>query len=499
MELQFHKSELECLLRPLRQVQEQEQTQELRLTEDMPDVGKVLGSWGQVLLRGKEWRGDSILLSGGVMVWVMYLPEGGGEPQHMEGWIPFQMKWDFPESQRDGIMRILPQLRSVDARSVSARKLMVRCGLSVCAEAYTQEKMGTYLPDTLPEDVQVLRREYPMVLPKEAGEKPFTLEETLELPASCPQLQKLVHYGISVEQIDKKVMADKAVFRGSAVVHLMYRTEDGSLHTWDFDVPYSQYTELEQIYDQDADIQLWMALTSMELEPGEDGKLLLKAGLTGQYIVYDKVIMSVVEDAYSTCRNVTLHKEELRLPAVLEAKTQTVSLRQPMGADAQRIVDVSVLIAQPRQMRLDGEVEAELNAGVQMLYYDREGMPQTAYKRWEETKAMPCGEDAAVDMQLLLTGKPQTVTAGDGAVVSADLLMDTRTVAQQGMQMVSGLTLGDEIASDPGRPSIILRRCDGGGLWEMAKKCGSTVDAIQKANSLEGDPEPGRLLLIPIA
>ena len=65
MELQFEKKLIPCLRTVMRQVQTQEQTQEeVRLPEGMPDIGRVLSSWGQVLIRGKEWRsGGMICLS----------------------------------------------------------------------------------------------------------------------------------------------------------------------------------------------------------------------------------------------------------------------------------------------------------------------------------------------------------------------------------------------------------------------------------------------------
>ena len=60
------------------------------------------------------------------------------------------------------------------------------------------------------------------------------------------------------------------------------------------------------------------------------------------------------------------------------------------------------------------------------------------------------------------------------------------------------MEMGVEEQPDPGRPSLILRRCGEGGLWPVAKESGSTVEAIRKANGLEGEPESGRMLLIPI-
>ena len=34
----------------------------------MPDIGHVLSAWGQTILRGKEWRADTVSFSGGAAV-----------------------------------------------------------------------------------------------------------------------------------------------------------------------------------------------------------------------------------------------------------------------------------------------------------------------------------------------------------------------------------------------------------------------------------------------
>ena len=82
-----------------------EQTQELRLPEGMPGAAQILGTWGQVILRGKEWRGDQAACNGGVMAFVLYAPEDGSGPRVLESWIPFQMKWELPDNAPEGTMR----------------------------------------------------------------------------------------------------------------------------------------------------------------------------------------------------------------------------------------------------------------------------------------------------------------------------------------------------------------------------------------------------------
>jgi hypothetical protein len=66
MQLQFHQDTCSCLRRLVNQTNVQEQTQEIKLPEGMPDIGRVLGAWGQILIRGKEWNSVYANVSGGV-------------------------------------------------------------------------------------------------------------------------------------------------------------------------------------------------------------------------------------------------------------------------------------------------------------------------------------------------------------------------------------------------------------------------------------------------
>ena len=194
MELEFDKRGLLCLKPLLQEVQTQEQTQEIRLSEGMPDLGRILGTWGQVILRGKEWQGDRVGITAGVMAFVLYAPEDGSGPRVLESWIPFQMKWDLEDSQREGELRVQTLLRFLEARVVSARKIMLRCSIGAMAQAMRQETVMVSVPGQLPEDIEILKNRYPLRIPKSAGEKSFQLEETLELPPTAGDLKNLVSY-----------------------------------------------------------------------------------------------------------------------------------------------------------------------------------------------------------------------------------------------------------------------------------------------------------------
>lgn len=499
MELEFNKTIMPCLQAMPQQMQTQEQTQEVRLSDGMPDIGRVLASWGQVLIRGKEWRSGSAGVSGGVMVWVLYAPEDGTQPQCVETWLPFQMKWDIPDSQRDGTIHVIPMLRSVDARSLSARKLMVRAGVGMVGQALVPADVEVFSPGELPEDVQVLKNTYPVLVPREAGEKAFTLEETLTLPASAPQIERIIRYHLRPELMESKLVADKLVMRGVANLMILYRGTDGRLHSTGFELPFSQYAELEREYDPTSSARIDLAVTMLELEQGEEENLNLKAGLTGQYILYDRPMIELVEDVYSPSRSAKPRMEQLQLPAVLDSRMETIHAEQTMQSDAAQVADVVFYPDLPQVYRQGDRINTSLSGIFQMLGYDTDDQLQCMVSSWEGVWNLDADENAALEMMVQPTGRPQAVLGGGNANLRADMLLQARTTARQGLPMVTGVTLGEVAEPDPGRPSLILRRAGEDSLWDIAKQTGSTVDAIRKANGLEQEPDSHQMLLIPVS
>ena len=233
MELQWTKKPCTYLQTNVHQVMSQEQTQEIRLPEGMPDIGRVLSVWGQPVVRSKEWRGDGMSVSGGITASVLYLPEDGSTPRCAEGWIPFQMKWSFPQSRREGSIRTQCLLRSIDARTISARKLMVRASVGVMGTAMEPAEADVYVPGEVPEGVELLKKTYPLRLPREAGEKPFFLEEDVNLPG----VQKWVSWQLQPELTEQNVVGNRAVFRGMGLLNYVYLDEEGNIKTGSQEIP----------------------------------------------------------------------------------------------------------------------------------------------------------------------------------------------------------------------------------------------------------------------
>ena len=494
MELQFDKREESCLRPIIRETKQTELTQELRLSDGMPDAGRILGAWGQPMIRSKQWNGDQITVSGGVMTWVLYAPEDGSECRAAEVWVPFQMRWDIPTTEPDGVIRVSPVLRFVDGRTVSSRKFMVRMGLSVYLDALCPMNYEIPVPMEMPEDVHILQRRYPLRLVKNSGEKIFTMDEEFMLSEQQMPI-KLLRYTVRPEITEKKMMGDKVIFRGNLNLNLLYRNSEGEIQNWEGDMPFSQYDQMEEAVSGESTVDIQMVVTGLELDV-QDQRLHLKCDLAAQYLVEEEMILEFAEDAYCTNRDVKLQEDSITMPVILERRVDAVSAEQMLSGKNGKVLDVTFTADFPK-ISQDGE---QCTTGVfSVIYCSEDGIIQNSSVRWETKHKLPMGERCKAVGSVIAQGKIRVVDTAEGISLSVPLQIQTQTGVEQELKMIAGMELGPIREPDPNRPSLILCRPGRENLWSLAKRCGSTVGAIQRANNIDEEFQENRLLLIPIS
>lgn len=469
----------------LRQVQNLEQSQELRLSEEMPDIGRVLCAWGQSVIRSKQWRNDSVSVSGGVSATVMYLPEDHSFPRTMEVWIPFSVKWNLPQTQREGTIRVQCLLKSLDARILSARKMMARAGLSILGEVLEPTEVQIYSPGELPEGVEVLTNTYPALLPREAGEKAFSFED--DVPAA--NVKKWVSWRIDPQITDQSVVGNRAVIRGNGQLEYVYLDEEGTLHSGQHPIPFAQFLDLDREYDRDVSVDVMLDISNLEADGTAEGAH-IQCSLTAQYVVWDRMLLEIAEDAYCPMGSVEISTEKLLLPMELDNREESVNI-QSRFRDG-KVVDVTFLPEQPVQFREGNRLCIRLNGAFQIIYEDTEGNLQATVENWTEEMNLPSASDTQLNATIM---EIDTQEAG----MSVCMKVRLQAQANQEIPMITGLTVGEMAQPDDGRPTLVLRRMDTDSLWELAKSSGSTMDAIRRANGLTQEPERGQMLLIPIS
>lgn len=483
MELPFEKRVSRFWQQKLYTPVTKEETQEYKLPDTMPDIGRVISAWGQVVLRGKEWRSNHIGLTGGVMVWVLYEAEDGSGVKRVESWLPFNARVEHSHDGADGVIRAESVLCGVDARSISSRKLMLRCQIGLMVQTMVPRSAELMEPKELPGDIEVLERTYPMVLTRETGEKTFLVDESLSLRA-----ERIIYYRLLPRVTEQKVLGSRGVFRGIGELHLLCQDAEEKLFGVDLEVPFAQYLDLEGDYEEGTEVSNLLCVTSLEVEPEEDGQVRVRCGMVSQYIVNAPTVIRCLEDAYSPVRELELVKQSVELPAWLEEQVRQIELQERVAGD-EVSVDQIFFPDLPTVTRQPGGAEVRVGGSFQSLCRNSEGVLTG--------KTQKAGENITLSTECDTV--PCTWLRGGVNRGEAKLEVRLSSVCAKPMEMVTLIRAGEPREPDPERPGVIIRaRRAEESLWDIAKYCGSTVSAIQRLNKLEGEPEANRLLLIPV-
>ena len=299
MELVFQEKQLDYLGRVLDQTVTQELTAEVIVPDSCADADRVVDAFGTLLVRAEECTAGSASVSGEVQAGILFVTEDG-RLERLETVIPFSARRGWEGEQSDCRLQCVCRLCSVDARLVHSRKLLVRVGVSCTLTVYAAFARTLHdFPEPAP-TLQLRRKRLPLRLPRGLGEKSFSLNEEIEIPASKPPVERLLKCVYALDTAERKTIGNKAVFKGRLTVHILYEAPDGSLQRQETELPFSQFAELEQDLDE-GDLTVFLALTSAETEP--DGqldcrRLLLSAGILAQCTVCGEQPVELIEDAY---------------------------------------------------------------------------------------------------------------------------------------------------------------------------------------------------------
>ena len=143
-------------------------------------------------------------------------------------------------------------------------------------------------------------------------------------------------------------------------------------------------------------------------------------------------------------------------------------------------------------------MDLTLPGAFQAIYYDAEGNLAGGYVHWTQAHKMDVPRDVKLTATCHMTGLPQGDSGIDGISIRSNMRLDTTATTENGVEMVTGLELGEMVPPASDRPSLILRRVGEESLWDMANLHGSTEADIRKANGPTEDPVPGQILIIPV-
>ncbi len=476
--------------------QQREVSTEVIVPDTRADVYTVLSTSGRCQLRQKTLQADRVVLEGAVELEALCQEEEAGQWQIVRGSAPFSLEVEAVGCTEDSVAQLRLELLRCDTRIRNPRKLQLQAQLFVQVQAFRRESL-TVSESAVggeEEDLQLLTESAELELLRTVCEKKLSAADQVQLE----QPGELLHYAVSWQQEEQRVLSGKVLLRGNAILQTVCVRQD-SLLRQEYAIPFSQVAECEGAEPGDTvSVDYQTLQTQVTLPEGETQILSCNLTGTATLCLSRKLRLQVLRDLYSTRFQTDSAVEQLACPAwrCFEESIpvqDTCQLQEP----AAQVLDCR---AQARgfvgeQGRMGGVYT------LRVLYRCPEGRLHTV----EHTLRVVSDQPVQARCLTVCAGwRELSAQTEEGALrFRFTALLRGRGQVEQPCRQVSRGTLNaDRPLQSPPPGTLVLRTVQPGETaWSIAKQYGSRVGQILSANRLEAGASltPGQLMLVPFS
>ena len=477
-----------------------EQMAETIVPDSCPDIETIIHSYADAIIRGKECGAGSITISGGIKAGLLYLPEKETEPRRLDFYIPFNTNIDNPLVTDQTKIVSNVKIQSVEGKMVNSRKALIRVSFCCTVMAFEPSEGTFYGISKAPDTFQVKSETYTFKLPTEVSEKSFVISDSIELPMTKAPVVEIFKFIPRVELIDQKLVGNKGVFKGNVICKVLYLTEEHDLSVYEYSLPFSQYCEFINDYENDQ-LNLYPVLTGYDFDLIKQNECTISVSLNilVQGVVWETREQAVLVDAYSTENLFSPSWTDCNVCTQLDKHSEKSVVYQKVNGDLYEIIDSDIYISSVSIQRANGKAVLVTPISIQFIGRNEEHELCGIVGKAEIVQEDALAEQADCVIISYQAG-PCYVTAHSGIIeFRFECISDMLFYTNQEMQIICGGDL-EELGIVEKSPGIIFRKFNKGtSIWEIAKEYRSMPDEIFCVNHLSEDRlSEDSFLLVPV-
>ncbi len=408
---------------------------------------------------------------------------------------------------------LVPTVDYVTCRAVSRRRLDVRGAVTVAIRTAASRPIEV-ISDIAEKSMQQKKCDIAHPACTLRTVRNILLAEETALGSTAPPMLHVVRCSASPVETTHQIVSGKLHVQGGLQVQLLYACEkdgEAALEPFAFRIPYSQLVELEGLEEQDA-CHVHVTAASCDIKPVADTggavrSIRCEAELRLHCTAVRMTQQTLVCDAFSTahpctCTTVPLKTAGAPVPFT-DSLVCTAQLTASEGAPAgvyDAWCEVRGMSARPDEETGMLHISGMLWCGA--LIRSAEGMPQLLEKEEPVEHSIPMMQCSAQDSVMLyaVPGSCTYTLSEQGEIaLKAEVLLEGTVTPCLLCEAVTAVEVQEEAALPARHALKLCYAMEQETVWEIAKRCRTSVAAIMEENDLTEETLPeGGMLLIPI-
>ncbi|MBQ4337947.1 MAG: DUF3794 domain-containing protein [Clostridia bacterium] len=396
----------------------------------------------------------------------------------------------------------------VNCRAISPRRINVHASLA-CSFRADKRRTESILSFAQGEGIQCKCKKCKTVDIVGKAVRVFPMSEVVELPAEKPCVSKILNIHAIAVGDDIRVITNKMLVKGTLDIHVYYLSENSTVERYEHSMPVSQILEMEGL-SEDCISRLDLTVAGAEALPKVDSsgemKLLdIMVNVQAKLSSCRKADITLVEDAYSTCRELKCETKSIELCEPVDSYSETFLSKSTVDSPStQPDAVLAVWCSRPvcTANLKEGFCVVSGSYECSVIFRDMQGEYGFVSKQIDFEHKHPISGSVMrirTNTCVKILNCSCAVTADSGLEIKTEMLIDADVYSLNIEKYVSCVETGEASQNKRAAALTVYFSDAEESVWNIAKRYNTTVKAVMEENSLEGEFVPcSKMLLIPV-
>lgn len=473
--------------------------------DSKPDILSTICTSGVVCIYKEEILDEKIKLDGNINTYIMYLSENSQDKTR-----GINTSLDFSENImisncKEGMNAIVnTTLKTIECKVINGRKLGIKASLEIDIKVYDKEDIQIVNDIQNANEIQMLKENLKVNSLVGTGDAKIYAKDTISID-SIDNLAEILKTNMSICDKDIKISYQKVLTKAEAQIKLMYLTEDNRINTVNSKIPIVGFVDIPNVSEENmCDVNYEVKNIIIKPNSVEEHSIYVEIEIAVSVIAYEEKSINLIQDLYSPCENLTSNR---KLISTITDKRNIHDVKQVReeialeGLENKNIIDVDInpIITQENKLNSRIIYEGELELKFILANANMEMNTNIAKIPFEYTiENVIDGENRNINTDIQVSNQDFIVSDGGKVKSNIDLAIDSSSYKNTNLNVMDEIqTEGEREEEDYSIIMYIIKKGD--TLWNIAKRFGSTVDDIARANGIEDANiiNPGQKIYIP--
>lgn len=495
----------------------QEQSVELEyiLPDYLPDIFKIVKCRVIPGISSKNISSDKAVYEITADIKVLYQDEHSSMIHCINQRLSYTKTLDFSRPCENADVTLIPKLDYINCRAVNQRRLDIRGAVSIKSNVVSSVNQEM-ICDAFGMNIQLKKIPIEYISGRITAEKSLSLNEELELNSAKPSVCGIIRSDVTLISGEKKVIANKLVIKGEAVIDILYTYEnDGGngMETMQYTIPYSQIIDAEGI-DESFECISHQEVSMCDVSVSADSKgenRIFRCDIMINICchAYKMAHAEVVSDVYSTlypCEYECSPVRNEKMPVIMEEIHQSKSTAECPDGNIECVYDVWCSA---------GNINTRINPENKEIFITGTAQYSVMVKKSDGTVMLiekdeifehtmqhdSINENSVVNVTVNPVLCSYTLSSDDKVSVKSDLKITAEIRNTDIFEAVNSIMPDDSVKKvrDGDYALKLYYGVENEEIWSIAKKYSTSVSAIMEENDLECDRlKQNGMILIPI-